>query len=51
VLAVADWNAITIAGGFIIGVVAGGVAAIRVFRWTLDYMARRHDDPGPPPPH
>ncbi len=36
-----DWNATTIAGGFIIGAIAGVVATIRIFRWVLDYMARR----------
>lgn len=50
-LASVDWDATTIAAGFIAGVVVGGLAAIRTFRWVLDYMARRHEDPGPPPPH
>ena len=36
-----SWDAVTIAGGFIAGVVVGGVAVIRIFRWVLDYMASR----------
>ncbi len=38
-----NWNATSIAGGFIAGIVVGGIAVIRTFRWVLDYMARRKD--------
>ena len=33
-----DWNATTIAAGFIVGAVVGGFAVIRVLRYLLDYL-------------
>jgi hypothetical protein len=41
-----DWNATTIAGGFVVGVIAGGFAVIRVTRYVLEYLRneRRESD-------
>jgi hypothetical protein len=40
-VAAVDWSGVPLAGAFVIGAVAGGVAVIRVTRWVLEYMARR----------
>ena len=34
------WSDVAIAGAFVLGIVAGGVAVIRVLRYVLDYVRR-----------
>ena len=36
----ADWSNLAVAGGFVVGVVAGTIATIRVFRYVLEYLRR-----------
>lgn len=41
-----DWDALSTAGAFIIGVIVGGAAVARVSRNTMSYLrAERRDDP------
>ena len=34
------WSDAALAGAFVIGVAAGGVAVIRVFKYVLEYLSR-----------
>jgi len=43
VLAAVDWSNLAVAGGFIVGVVAGTIATIRVMRYVLDYLRHERD--------
>ena len=43
-LASVNWANLTLAGGFVVGVIAGTIATIRVFRYVLEYV--RHDRDG-----
>jgi hypothetical protein len=46
ILAAVDWANVTVAGAFIVGVVGGTIATIRVFRYALDYLRRDRDEHG-----
>ena len=35
-----DWTNLSLAGGFVVGVIAGTIATIRVFRYVLEYVRR-----------
>jgi len=37
------WSDVAVAAAFVIGVAAGGIGVIRVFRYALDYLSRRED--------
>ena len=39
-----EWSNLAVAGGFVVGVVAGTIATIRVFRYVLDYVRRDRED-------
>lgn len=32
------WSDVAVAGAFVLGVVAGGVGAIRTFRYVVEYL-------------
>jgi hypothetical protein len=34
------WSDVAVAGAFVLGAVAGSVAALRVMRYVLEYMRR-----------
>jgi hypothetical protein len=38
------WTDLTVAGAFVVGVVAGGFAAIRITRYLLVYLRRDVDN-------
>ena len=38
--AAVEWSNLTLAGGFVVGVIAGTIATIRVFRYVLEYVRR-----------
>jgi hypothetical protein len=40
------WADVAAAGAFVLGVLAGGIGAIRVFKYALDYLRseQRRDD-------
>jgi uncharacterized membrane protein len=40
-----DWANLTVAGAFVVGVIAGTIATIRVLRYLLSYLRREQDDP------
>jgi hypothetical protein len=35
------WSDVAVAGAFVLGIVAGSVGAIRIFRYTLEYLSNR----------
>ena len=35
------WSDAALAGAFVLGVAAGGIAVIHVFKYALDYLSRR----------
>lgn len=35
------WSDVAVAGAFVLGVLAGGVGMIRVFRYVLEYVGKR----------
>jgi hypothetical protein len=37
------WSDAALAGAFVAGIVAGGVAVIRVFKYALDYLRSERD--------
>ena len=46
-LAAVDWTNLTIAGAFVVGVLGGTIATIRVTRYLLGYLRREQDaNPG-----
>lgn len=32
------WSDVAVAGAFVLGIVAGGVGVVRVFKYALDYL-------------
>jgi len=44
------WQDVAVAGAFVLGLIAGGVGVIRVFKYALDYLRTersandRHDE-------
>ena len=48
-LASIDWANLTTVGAFVVGVAAGTIATIRVFRYVLDYV-RHERERGPDDP-
>jgi len=38
------WSDAAIAGAFVLGVVAGGIGAIRVTRYVMDYLRKEQAD-------
>lgn len=43
-LGAVEWSNLAVAGGFVVGVVAGTIATIRVFRYVLDYVRRDREE-------
>ena len=39
-----EWEAVTLAGAFVLGVIAGAIGAIRVMRAVMTYLRRRPDE-------
>ena len=38
-----EWSNLTVAGAFVVGVIAGTIATIRVLRYLLSYLRREQD--------
>ena len=37
------WSDVAVAAAFVVGVVAGGIGAIRVFKYALEYLRSDRD--------
>ena len=42
-LASTDWSNLTVAGAFLVGIFLGGLGAIRVMRYVLEYRRQRDE--------
>jgi len=44
IVAAVEWSNLTVAGAFVVGILAGAIATIRITRHVLEYLRRERED-------